>query len=241
MKTLFACVLTMSFLNASMAQPFADSVTLNNQLKQAISYYDNAIGGQADIYNGEEYTPYLFKTTGIPFFNSETLKVGWVSYKGRVYNPLQIQYDVHRDQLVIMSANGYSKIVLDNKFVDSFYFSGQTFTKIKATASNNLPSSEFYNRLYNGTHKVLVIRKKSMREIIEYNRVVRVFDVKDRFFVWSSGNYIAVKNKKEVLSLFRSERRKIVREIRKKDVSFRKEGFEKALLLSVQLYDQSAN
>ena len=77
MKLKLLSVLCIIFGLTAQSQGVTDDGILNQQVKTASEFYYNTLGPQADIYYGRDYTPYLFKMEGTPFFMVNELQDGY--------------------------------------------------------------------------------------------------------------------------------------------------------------------
>jgi len=218
-----------------------DTDSANDNVKQSIKLYDDFTGAEANIYNGREYIPYLFKKTGSSLFESDSLASGWISYEGRICQPIPIQYDVARDQVIILNYDGKSKIFLQNEAIDSFHFSNHTFIRLKENPIANLNHAGFYDLLLNGHIQVLASRKKNYKENIRDNEVIRDFYSQDQFYIHKGNKYFEVKNKNDVYRLLFDKRREIENHLHKQNIKFRRDNFEEALLIAATIYNQQTN
>ena len=159
-----------------------DSLT-DLQLKNVISLYDHYTNDNAPIYNGTEYLFYTFKREGNPFFNSDNLLRGWISYQGKMYDPLSLMYDLTRNQVVILFPDSISRVVLHNQFIDSFHLAGHTFINLTQAPQQNLYNTGFYDLLFNGQVQLLARRSKLMTETIKNDSVITVISSKDFFYI----------------------------------------------------------
>jgi hypothetical protein len=208
----------------------------NAEINKSLELYDQYMGPQANIYNGGEYVPLLFKKEGTPFFDSDTLRRGWVSYENYIYRPIPIQYDVSKDQLIILNFDEKSKIFLQNNRVDSFHFGNHTFIRLKENPKQNLSNSGFYEISFDGNIQVLASRKKNIKETIQANEVVRIFNTTDRFYIKKNEKYYEVKNENDVFRVIGNRRNEIKRALRQQKIKFRN-NFEEALITAAKIYD----
>lgn len=215
-----------------------DSTLIERQVANSLVLYDNYTGPQASIYNGSDYIAYIFKREGIPFFVSDTMALGWVGYEGRIYQPMIIQYDIVRNQVLLLNSNSRSKIVLHNELIDSFYFLNHTFKKLEASSVQNLSTTGFYDFLYNGNLKVFASRRKLFKDVIKDNELTRIFSNEDHYYIFKSGKYYMVNNKKDVNNLLNDKKSELKSAMRKRKIKFRKNNFEEALLVAAEIYDQ---
>ena len=176
------------------------------QLKNVIGLYNSYTDGNAPIYNGPDYIYYTFKMEGNPFFESGEISNGWLSYKGIVYAPLAVQYDLARNQVSIVNPYGGARIVVDNAYIDSFMVATHIFIHLVADHDQNLYTEGFYDLLNNGPTQLWARRSKVTSENLDYNSVTRIFSSKDRFYIHKKGVYYLVTNKKDVFRLLNDNR-----------------------------------
>jgi len=232
---LIPCVLSLS---VSFSQSVKADSVINIQVKNALNIYNKYTGANAQIYNGDEYLYYYFKMEGNPFFITTELSKGWVGYAGRLYESLSLGYDIQRNQVTIASADNFARIVLNNELVDSFYFSGHTFIRLKEDYTQNLNNTGFYDLLHNGHTQLLARRTKVMDETIKDNTIIRVFTEKDHFFIHKNGLYYLVSNKKEVFRLFADKQQQVKKMLRHEHIKINRKNFETGLQKAVEFYDQ---
>ncbi len=240
MKSILTVLFCLFFFSSTtLAQGISgDTSSINNQVKQSITLYDRFRGAEANIYNGREYVPYSFKKKGSPFFESDTLTNGWISYEGKVYQSIPMQYDVARNQVIILNYDERSKIFLQNNVIDSFHFLDHTFINLKENPEQKLNNPGFYDLLYTGHAQLLATRKRSFKETIQDNEIIRVFYTLDRFYIYKNDKYYAVYNKNDVFRLFNDKKHEIKIRMRQQNIKFGRENFEQALKMATVIYDQ---
>lgn len=227
------------FHTTSFSQGLAEDSLEGSQLKHVIHLYDQRIDGNAPVYNGTAYLYFTFRMHGDPFFESGNLSSGWVSYKGIVYDPLSVMYDIYRNQVVILLPDSASRIVADNEYVDSFNVAQHTFINLKEDHRQNLYDAGFYDVLYRGHIRLLAKRVKQTSEVVEDKFFVKVFSEKDRFYLYKNGLYYYVNTPKDVLHLFNDKKRELKKLMRQQHLKFKRKNFESDLLKVVELYDQA--
>lgn len=208
-------------------------------IQNAVNMYHQTLGSQAEVFYGADYTPYLFKMEGIPFFLSNTMFDGWAFYKGARYEGLRLQWDMHRDMVVVQNPFTSSRSVLHNEYLDSFQLGDDLFIHLKENRALNLYNSGFFQVLYRGAKvSVLALRRKQIREEIRDVTLYRIFDPYNSYYIFRNGKYYLVENKNDVTRVLGD---KVEKKMREQDVRFRKDNFEYALYLAAQIYDQSSN
>lgn len=225
-------------LAASFSQSAVNDSIADLQVKNAIHLYDVYTDGNAPIFNGPQYIYYIFKMEGDPYFVNGTFSKGWIGYKGRVYDPLSMFYDIERDQLVILNADSLTNIVMLNQFVDSFYLLGHTFISLKEDRKQNIFNTGFYDLLYNGHIQLLARRIKTMAEKIEFSTIIRAFYPGDLFYIHKDGLYYQVNNKKDVFRVLADKKRDLKKMLRRNQIKLNKKTFESSLVKVTAFYDQ---
>lgn len=238
MKLVVILVPILFSLTVSFSQSLQTDSTINIQVKNAVDDYNKYTGANSPVYNGEEYMYYYFKMEGDPFFLTVNLTKGWVGYAGRLYGPLPLGYDIQRNQVTIASSDNFARIVLNNELVDSFYFAGHTFIRLKEDYKQNLNNTGFYDLLHNGHTQLLARRIKTLEDVIKDNTVIRVFTEKDHFYIYKNGLYYLVSNKKEAFRLFADKQHKVKKMLRHEHIKITRKNFESGLQKAVEFYDQ---
>lgn len=209
------------------------------QVKNVVQLYKNYTDGNAPIYNGAEYSYYIFQMRGDPFFNLGDSSVNWVVYANEMYQPLSVLYDIQRNQVVVLLPDSVSRIVLHNELVDSFGILNHTFIKLAEDHNQNLYTSGFYEILHNGRVRLLAQRTKTFEDLIEANSVLAVFSEKDHYYIHKNNLYYMVDNQKDVFSVFSDKRHDLKKFLRKQHLKMRGKNFEEALIRATVWYDKN--
>jgi hypothetical protein len=209
------------------------------QAKNAIEVYDQYNKNDQPVYNGEEYLYYTFRMDGDPFFISPDFSYGWVSYNGRKYDSLALIYDLARTDLVVLSPDQVTRIVMHNEFIDSFFLRGHTFIKLKEDHKQNLYNSGFFDVLYNGQNvQFLELRSKLRNPRIVSNVLITSFPEKNHFYIHKNGLYYLVSGKKDVFRVFGDKVRDLKKRMRQDHVKLKRNNFEFAAPKVAAIYDQ---
>lgn len=233
--SIFIC--SLFFCTNSFGQQSFNAHTTEAENK-TLQVYDAYTGPQAALYNGPEYVPFLFKREGTTFYDSDTLTTGWISYDHYLYREIPIQYDVTREQVIVLNFDKRSRLFLENSRIDSFYYGGHTFINLAQNTEQNLAASGFYERAVSGEISVFVLRRKTIKETIKESQVVRVFNNADRIFLKKHDKYFEVKNKDDVFRVIGDKRNEVKSEMRRLQIKIRRKNFEEAVLVAVKIYDQ---
>lgn len=238
MRKLIAFIFGISSISFSYSQKTGKYSSSEDDVANAINLYDQFTAKNAPVYNGKEYVFYTFRMKGYPFFLSEKFSKGWVSYEGKKYESIELEYDLTRNELVVLAPDRRAAMVLHNELVDSFGFAGYKFISLEKNENARLDYAGFYNLLYDGKTQILARRKKSIREVIEDKPGVRYFPSQDRFYIHKNGKYYPVNNSKDVYKVFTDKRKQVKKMMRRNHIKIKKGNFENSIVKAAQLYDE---
>lgn len=230
---------TFFLLPGAFSQTQKKDISTDEQVKNAIADYSHYTRDNAPLFNGSVYLYYTFKMEGDPFFGSNDFNEGWVNFNGRKYDSLALLYDLVRDQLVVLSPDKQSRIVMHNEFIDSFSLYNHTFIALKEDHKQNLYNTGFYDLLYNGQNvQFLGRRLKVLNPRIVSNVMITSFPVKNRFYIHKKDLYYLVSSKKDVFRVFSDKARELKKLMHQNHLKLKRKNFEIAAPKVTALYDQ---
>jgi len=236
LRGLVCCVL---FVETAGAQDLAnDSLLHSLSLSYPVKLYYSAIGENAHIYNGYEYRTPDRNIKGSPYFLTDALVPANIYYDESYYPEVPVQYDQVRDLVVIYRLDQNFKISLIPQKLNSFSLKNHEFIRISQDSAGGINlATGYYDRVYAGKSTVLVRRKKYVHEVTEYTSTVLAYEEDYHYYVLFDNQYVEVKNKGSVLSLFESKKSEVKSWLRKNKLKF-KTDFEKTLIAAAAYYDQ---
>jgi hypothetical protein len=107
-----------------------------------------------------------------------------------------------------------------------------------AKGSGMIPG--FYDLLSDGNSRLLVKRRKIIKETITSNELHREFIHKNYYFIEKDGVYNPVKNKRSALKVLSDQKKEIRQYLKKNKIKFRKNR-ELALVSMVAYYNQATD
>lgn len=238
LSVLFFLFTTFTCCKQVLSQSAEKENVANLQVKNAVELYNNYNADYAPVYNGEAYIYYTMKMEGSPYFKTRDFSKGWVNYKGRKYDSLNLLYDITRNQLVTLYPDNVSSIIIQNQFVDSFSLSGHTFIALEEDHRQNLYNSGFYDLLYNGKVQFLGRYVESLLTIIQGDILVTKFTNHSRFYIHKNGLYYLVSNKKEVYRVFDDKIHELKKMMRRNHIKLKRKNFETSMVKVTEFYDQ---
>lgn len=218
-----------------------DSTQQNIQRSYAIKLYEATFSGpNSPVYQGREYLPYAFPTSGNAFFVTNEWQEGSVCFKGKLYSHLPLLYDILKDQLVLQSWNKIYRIHLSQQNVSRFIIGTHHFIRINNNDSSgkSFPPAGYYEELVYGTTRLLAKRIKTVEAPASTGTTSR-FVEDDRYYIEKANHYYPVRTKRSVLKVLHDHKREIKQYIRKNDIRF---GLNKeAAMVEIVKYDNRLN
>jgi hypothetical protein len=212
-----------------------DSVLYISSSANLHRLYLDEIGDNAQIYHGSEFIRNGMKVTGFPFYKSDSLFKGTVSYQGTIYPDQSLQYDLVAGELITNNYPHSSFIVLSTDKVDSFTIDDHVFVKLKTEKSNGLPSSGFYDQLISDEPGLYVNRYKKF--VPATGSIDPKYTAYDDYYVRMKNVYYPVDGKNALLELFRDHKDDLKKYIRTNKIKFNKNK-ESSLVLTTIYYSR---
>lgn len=208
-----------------------DTTSVTAAIASAKALYYQKIDARTTALSGPEYPIYKDEVEH-PFFKTLAVQTGTITYDGLQIDSVQMQYDVHNDQVVVKYPYSPLRFVVDNRRVSGFGFDGHTFRHFAAQEGLN---AGFYDVLLKGTPmQLLAKRKKNSGWKAVNSTAVETYEEKDSFFVLTENNVHLINNKKDILLLKPAEKRRLLSYMKSKKLKFRRD--KEAYLLSAVQY-----
>jgi len=217
-----------------------DSIVQQKPFNNAVKLFYSSLGKQSPLYNGREYLPADPTIKGNAFFlDVNTYTPGNISYDGLFFTSAPMIYDIHTDQVVVLSYNTFSKLVLRQELVKDFDFLNHHFINIKADSiSNNaVISAGYYDEIYNGKTKVLVKRYKNVQTT---SSAETYFELKRDIFIKKNNTYFNTSSQGSLLDALKDKKKELQQYISTNKIKFRKDP-EDAMIKIVSYYDHLIN
>jgi hypothetical protein len=234
---LLGICLNFLFLSASTAQQqLPDSVVYQESIDHLHGNYFSQIGENAQLYNGSEYIRNGQIAKGFPFFESDSILNGQLSYQGIRYIELKLQYDLVSDQLITYNYAHNALISLSKEKIDSFVIDSHFFIRIpESKESANLKGDGYYERL---THtETAVYAKREKKLVVPSGEGDAKYVQYNTYYIKMNNRFYPVDGERAVLDLFNDHRDDVKKFIRSNKVKFKKR-FEEALVQTTTYYSQ---
>jgi hypothetical protein len=217
------------------AQQPSDSVLYNASLTNIHQVFLKQIGDNAQIYHGREFIRNGQKANGFPFFESDNLLVGSVSYQGTIYPDKNVYYNIVDDELITNNYLNNAFIVLAPEKVDSFVIQQHVFVPLISDKYNHLEKDGYYDQLYSGEPGLYAKREK--RLVVGSGSEETKYIQHDDYFIKLKNVFYAVDGKSELLDVLKDQADVLKKYIRTNKLNFKKD-LESSLVLTTIYYSQ---
>ena len=227
--------LLLAFLKtAAIGQPLvSDTLFVQAAKKQAVGLYQQTMYRQQQVHSGNEYITHDHRIKIHPFYPTDSLQAGTITYNGIPYDVAML-YDIVRDELAVRPPSGGYRMQVRSNKVSRFSIGTHQFIRLDTTSGL---SAGFYELLHSGSVQVLAHRKKTVQEDISSGAYKAVYLIKDRYYIRKDGVYHDVKNKGSVLSLFPEQSKMLRKYLRTNQLKFNDAQRENAITGVVEQYD----
>jgi len=191
---------------------------------------ENAYGLDQDLVNGIQYSNRYIRSEGQPYFLEDSCKNGSVSINGKIYQNVQLKYDLLSQDVEIkhakISGRNYRYITISDR-MEAFSLGEYEFRKLKIQEE----PERYYQVISNRHFNCFVHWKK---KLIPLDNSVIYIDhfTNPRVYYWLEldGETIAFNNRRAFARLFPGNiQREILKLFRQKHISFRNVGPDKIL------------
>lgn len=217
---IFLLLSTLTALRTEAQSSLKDNTISDSAYAFAVRQYHTYVAPEVSLYRGDQYVDYDFTIQrGQPFLGPDnSIHDGAVWYSRMEYDRVRLQYDLVKEQLVIMDPFNVFKISLNMDKVDSFLLGSHRYFRINDSFAPPILRSGFSERIYQGR---LVLLKRE-RKVLHENIVITSDNV--RLFVeWSisyyflkDGRYHPVNSKRELFEALKDRRRSDIRRVMRK-------------------------
>jgi hypothetical protein len=217
------------------AQQLTDTMSLNSLVTNINHVYLDEIGNNAQIYHGREFIRNGQKAIGFPFYESDNMMTGTISYQGEIYPDRNLYYNLVSDQLIINNHAHNALISLSPEKVDSFMIGSHVFVPLYAGKAGGLEKDGFYEQLVSGEPALYARREKRLvvgtgseeTRYIQYNS----------YFIHMNHEFSPVDGKSALLDVFKDREDELKKYIRSNKINFRK-NLESSLVMVTNYYSR---
>lgn len=219
--------------------PGSDSLFVQAAKKQAVDQYEQAFAKQEHVYEGNEYIAHDHRIKIHPFYPTDSLLSGTITYNDIRYHDVPMLYDIVRQEVAVQPPEGGYRIRLHTSKVSDFSLGQHRFIRLEKDSASGILAG-FYELLSDGRAQVLAQRVKTVHEDIDISSGTYVADYvpKDRFFIRKDGLYHDVKTKRSVLSLFPDQAKALRKYLRANHLKFNDTQREMSITRVAKQYEE---
>ncbi|MFD2162712.1 hypothetical protein ACFSJU_09945 [Paradesertivirga mongoliensis] len=234
--------LFLTLSKGAFSQALNDSSYIAAASQNLTNFYLSQQRESSSIFNGRYYFDHIsLHDNEHTFFGNGQFVQGSITSEGYSYNDLDVAYDIVRDELIVIGPDKKSKVIVNPKFVESFFVQGHTFINLKTdTESEEQIPSGYYDLLHKGPSVLLAKRQKKVHESVNQFDVKRNASVNDRYYLLRDSVFRQVKTKGDLVNLFGTNRSQIQQYIKTNKLNFKKEK-ERSILRVVGYFDSIKN
>lgn len=228
-------------------RPAAAQVATDAPLTAAVAaarqHYAAALTGQPQLYNGPEYTDYARRyrsQAGHQFFLTPARQPGSVYYNGQLFDPVELTYDIVRDQVVLAQPTSPLTLRLVNERVRYFTLGEHRFVRLVADSTAGVLPTGYYEVLVGTGVQVLARRAKSLRERVVNGGIDVSFEAADKLFVRRAGTYYAIGSQGALLPLLADHGPQVQQYLKDHKLRFGPAQLESSAVQLVQYYNTLA-
>jgi hypothetical protein len=238
------------------------SLLVNAQQSLPQNYTRARIDPDSRLFNGREYIRNGTQVKGSPFFESDSLQLGSLSYDGILYRDIALEYDLVFDEIIIHNYTGDALISLVPEKISFFSIAGHRFRYIataitvapavvstaKATVTvvpaaaapiaPNLPETGFYEELYSTPGLALLARRKKTLLFPSTQDEQPKYVQVDRYFLLIDAGAYDIRNENDLMAVLKDKKDPLKKFIRKNKLSFKRQHFENSLIQTTIYYQE---
>lgn len=192
---------------------------------------------EAALYNGKIEQRYFTTAEGHPYAGTKEFAEGELRFDGITYPGVALRLNVHRDELILLSPDRKTCLVLPAEGVEYARFGGYETRWLRplgekgylAEGYYQLVRSQGYYPLYRRLKKQISERKRGM-EVTQY------FDEKQEYYLLQEGRFHPVGSQKALLRCLSDRQAELKAYIKQHALRFNQER-ERTLITLLDYYD----
>ena len=235
-------ILSIFFLLILSASAFSqtgnDTTFSKAALQNSIAVYGKHISEQTNLYNGYQYVrPNQTNDEEHPYFETDDWVFGSVEYDGEIFKNIPLLYDIRSDKVITEHYLNGNEMELIPEKLSGFTMAKHSFKKIKnEEVSNSLPQTGYYEILYDGVTRAIVLQKKTSLKTISSNEVQILYEKRIKYYILKNGKFFQVRSKGSLLKLLSDEKKALKQFLTTHKLRFRGNA-ESVIAQTAEFYD----
>ncbi|HEY4287863.1 MAG TPA: hypothetical protein VGN00_12245 [Puia sp.] len=215
-KQLLSFLILLCTHRDAISQPLSDS--------EAVQSYTTSPASRDKLYNGPLYSGYDHHPQGHPFFISDTLLTGSISYDGILFPGVRLSYDLTKDAVIMKNVQKDINFQLLPEKLPYFTIAHHRFVYLTSDSTAvDLPSTGFYEELYHGKAIALARHEKVIQYIGRAEENLTHYRQYDFYHLQVRGRYYSIHSERNMLDAFGPDKTLIRDFVKRSRLSFRKD------------------
>lgn len=233
MKTIYSyriglCVMGIA-LSCGVAKGQTDATPATAYLQQAEK--------EAALYNGKIEQRYFTTAEGHPYADTKEFTEGKLRFDGITYPDVPLRLNVHRDELILLSPDRKTCLVLPAEGVEYARFGGYETRWMRPQGEKGYLAEGYYQRIRTqGNHPLYRRLKKRISERKRGMEVTQYFDEKQEYYLLQAGRFHPVGSQKALLRCLSDRQAELKTYIKRHGLRFNQER-ERTLVTLLDYYD----
>lgn len=186
-------------------------------------FYDSSLGMNRPLNVGFAYMRIGYKTTGHPFFLTDSLLPCTLVYNHVMYRNLPVHFDIHQPALVTYDGSGNLLFTLITDKIDSVEIAGRRFFPVN-TMLDGKEVYELMEQLENGKMNLYARHSKLLRKPAGPDvAAIPTFVERTEWLLQTGSGWTKIESEKQLIQLGGKGSATIKELIRKNNWSFRKD------------------
>jgi hypothetical protein len=202
-----------------------DNLSHSQSYKDIYLHYQQEMNANLALYNGKEYSGYLFPIDGNVFFINKWFDNGRVDYKNVKYENIQLMYDIVKDELIALEPVNKYNIVLDKNLVSTFSLLGYSFINISTIKIDNKFSAEGYYQVLGTNEENLLLAKRyqTIYDDLQIKYVVKKLREGNSYYIIKDHKIYPLNKLKSIIAAYPLEKGNIKKFKRSQNLNFNKQ------------------
>lgn len=216
---LFRLIVSFLVMTLSLSWEPVSAQEIQQSIDSAAMDYLRLAGSNSAIFNGNEYEMHP-RTSNHPFLIDMPYSSARLLYNNVIYPEVYLRLDLNRDELIIRTPDLRNNVLFPEN-VGYALFHGKHIIYFQKDNLPGCPSSGYYILVHAGNCKVIEKRSAMLTEKIRSTRLERHFMFSTRFYLHIKGEYLLIKNKRDLLKAIYPYKKEIKQIITVRRLNFR--------------------
>lgn len=212
MKKLCCFLFTICICSFSFPQnPGSDSLFYNMAIANADNCYNSQAGAGAAFYNGLQYSSYIPKTNGHPFFIADSLMNSSIMYQDVLYKNIKIKYDLEQSRLALYDFNNTFLFCPGEEKISYFSIEGHFFENIHLPQFNKTgPAHGFFEKIFSGSNVQVYLKwEKQLFQPVKAEDTLAFYKEYQTWYISKQGLLHEVNGKRGLLKILEDKKQQL--------------------------------